>query len=159
MSSQVTAVSIIKSWVAFVLLALTLLTTGAAQAGTEDEVKAVFAKFAAAQNAHDLKAVGEILQESPEMFWITRGQVYWGRDAALKRFEEYYRGTWELEPKANEIKVIELSPGVAQLFAPTTFRIAPPGQVAQPSFFLLNQIYVKESSGWKLASIFPILVP
>ena len=159
MNSQLTAVSITKFRVAFVLLALTLLTTGAAQAGTEDEVKAVFAKFVAAQNAHDLKAVGEIVQDSPQMFWITRGQVYWGRDAALKRFGEYYQGTWELEPKANEFKVIELSPGVAQVFAPTTFRIAPPGQVAQPSFFLLNQIYVKESSGWRLASIFPILVP
>jgi hypothetical protein len=82
-----------------------------------------------------------------------------GREAALKRFEEYYQGTWALEPKLNEIKVIELAPGVAQLFAPTVFRIAPPGQPAQPSLFLLNQIYVKAPTGWRLASIFPILVP
>jgi hypothetical protein len=68
------------------------------------------------------------------MFWITRGQVYWGRDAALKRFEEYYQGTWVLEPpKADDIKVVELSPGVAQLFLPTVFRIAPPGETAKPS--------------------------
>ena len=141
------------------LLAVTLLSASAARAATEDEVKAVFAKFVTAQNAHDLEAVGEILQDSSQVFWITRGQVYWGRDAALKRFGEYYQGTWALEPKVNEIKVVELSPGVAQLFAPTVFRIAPPGQAAQPSFFLLNQIYVREASGWKLASIFPILVP
>jgi uncharacterized protein (TIGR02246 family) len=126
---------------------------------TEDEVKAVFDKFVVAQNAHDLKAVGEILQDSPQMFWITRGQVYWGRDAALKRFGEYYQGTWALEPKTNEIKVVELSPDIAQLFAPTVFRIAPPGQTAQPSLFLLNQIYVRTAGGWRLASIFPILVP
>jgi hypothetical protein len=125
----------------------------------EDEVKAVFDKFVVAQNAHDLKAVGEILQDSPQMFWITRGQVYWGRDAALKRFGEYYQGTWALEPKTNEIKVVELSPGVAQLLAPTVCRIAPPGQTAQPSLFLLNQIYVRTSGGWRLVSIFPILVP
>jgi uncharacterized protein (TIGR02246 family) len=135
------------------------LTAGAVRAETEGEVKAIFAKFVAAQNAHDLRAVGEILQDSPEMFWITRGQVYLGREAALKRFEEYYQGTWALEPKLNEIKVIELAPGVAQLFAPTVFRIAPPGQPAQPSLFLLNQIYVKAPTGWRLASIFPILVP
>jgi uncharacterized protein (TIGR02246 family) len=126
---------------------------------TEDEVKAVFDAFVVAQNAHDLKAVGEILQDSPQMFWITRGQVYWGRDAALKRFGEYYQGTWALKPKTNEIKVVELSPGVAQLFAPTVFRIAPAGQTAQPSLFLLNQIYVRTAGGWRLASIFPILVP
>ena len=90
-------------------------------------------KFVVAQNAHDLKAVGEILQDSPQMFWITRGQVYWGRDAALKRFGEYYQGTWALEPKTNEIKVVELSPDVAQLFAPTVFRIASPGGPNGPS--------------------------
>jgi hypothetical protein len=105
-------------------------------------------KFVVAQNAHDLKAVGEILQDSPQMFWITRGQVYWGRDAALKRFGEYYQGTWALEPKTNEIKLVELSPDVAQLFAPTVFRIAPPGQTAQPSLFLLNQIYVRTAGGY-----------
>jgi hypothetical protein len=131
----------------------------ATRAATEDEVKAVFAKFVAAQNAHDLRAVGDILQDSPQMFWITRGQVYWGRVAALKQFGEYYQGTWALEPKANEIKVNELSPGVVQLFAPTVFMIAPPGQLAQPNLFLVNQIYVKEPSGWRLASIFPIPVP
>jgi uncharacterized protein (TIGR02246 family) len=149
----------IKSLLTFILLASGLLSAGAAWAGTEDEVKAVFVKFVAAQNAHDLKSVGEILQDSPQMFWITRGQAYWGRDAALKRFEEFYQGTWAMEPKANEIRVIELSPGVAQLFAPTVFRIAPPGQTAQPSFSLLNHIYVKGPSGWRLASIFPIFVP
>jgi hypothetical protein len=90
--------------------ALMLLTAGAAQAGTEDEVKATFSKFVAAQNAHDLKAVGEILRDSPEMFWITTGQVYLGRAAALKRLGKYYQGTWALEPEINETKVIELAP-------------------------------------------------
>ena len=142
-----------------VALFISLAAPGSARAGAEDEVRDLFGKFVVAQNAHDLKAVGELLQDSPQMFWITRGQVYWGRDAALKRFGEYYQGTWALEPKADEIKIVELSPGVAQLFAPSIFRIAPPGQTAQPSFFLLNQIYVKGPGGWRLASIFPILVP
>ena len=47
--------------IALVLLAL----AGTARAGSEDEVKALFARFIAAQNAHDLKAVGELLQDSP----------------------------------------------------------------------------------------------
>ena len=145
---------------------LMLLTVASmARAGTEDEVKALFGKFVTAQNAHDLKAVGEILQDSPQFLWITRSaetgrpSPIWGRDAALKRFEQYYQGTWALEPKLDEIKITELSSGVAQLVAPTVFRIAPPGQVAQPSLFLLNHVYVKTAGGWRLASIFPILVP
>jgi hypothetical protein len=69
-----------------------LAVAGVARAGSEDEVKALFAKFVAAQNAHDLKGVGELLQDSPQFLWITRGTPIWGRDAALKRFETLYQG-------------------------------------------------------------------
>jgi hypothetical protein len=55
------------------------------RSGTEDEVKALFAKFVAAQNAHDLKSVGELLQDSPQFLLVSRGVPFWGRDAALKR--------------------------------------------------------------------------
>jgi hypothetical protein len=116
----------------FAFASVMFLAATGAPAGTDDEVRAVFAKFVAAQSAHDLKAVGEILTDTPQFFWITRGVQIWGRDAALKRFGEYYQGTWALEPKLDEVKITELSPSVAQLLAPI-FRIAPPGQTAQPN--------------------------
>ena len=130
---------------------------GVAHAGTEDEVKALFAKFVAAQNAHDLKAVSETLQDSPQFLWITRGAPVWGRDAALKRFEALYQGTWSLEPKSDELRVIEVRPDVVHLFVPITFMISPAGQTAQPTRFLMNQVVVKTADGWKVASILPIL--
>ena len=43
------------------LAAVLMICAGSVQAGTEDDVKAQFSKFVAAQNAHDLKAVGETL--------------------------------------------------------------------------------------------------
>jgi ketosteroid isomerase-like protein len=155
-----------KSFVAGLAVASLMLIAlaGAAQAGTEDEIKALFEKFVTAQNAHDLKAVGEILLDSPEFLWITRDaqtgrpSPHWGRDAALKRFEQYYQGTWKLEPKLDEAKIAELAPGVVELVAPTLISIAPAGQTAQPGLFLLNHIYVKTAAGWRLASIFPIFV-
>jgi hypothetical protein len=52
----------------------------------------LFAKSIAAQNAHDINAVGDILQDSPQFLWITRGVALSGRDAALKRFEENLSG-------------------------------------------------------------------
>ena len=60
-----------------VAISLLLLTVaGSARAGTEDEVKALFSKFVAAQNAHDLKTVGELLQELASVLmdhaWCTR---------------------------------------------------------------------------------------
>ncbi|WP_262271058.1 nuclear transport factor 2 family protein [Microvirga yunnanensis] len=136
-----------------------MIFAGSAQAGTEDEVKAQFSKFVAAQNAHDLKAVGDMLLDSPQFLWITRGAPIWGREAALKRFEALYQGTWSLDPKADELKVIEIQPGVAQLYVPATFMIAPAGQTAQPSRFLMNQVLVRTPEGWKISSILPIPVP
>jgi hypothetical protein len=156
-----------KGIVSCLALALSMLlaVSGSAKAGAEDEVRLLFDKFVTAQNAHDLKTVGEILEDSPHFLWITRDPQsgrpapFWGRAAALKRFEQYYQGTWKLEPKPDEIKVTELSSGVAQLVAPTLISIAPAGQTAQPSLFLLTHIYVRTDAGWRLASIFPILVP
>jgi uncharacterized protein (TIGR02246 family) len=141
------------TWTIAFLIALTL-AAGAVRAGTEDEVKVVFAKATAALNAHDLKAVGEIIQDSPQTLWITPGGALWGRDAILQQFAEDFRGTFVVEPNYNEVRVIELAPGVAQVFAPLVLTVARPGQTVQarPSF-LTNQIYVKAADGWKLASI------
>jgi hypothetical protein len=70
-----------------------------------------------------------------------------------------YKGTWSLDPRADEFKVFEIQPGVAQLYVPITFMIAPAGQTAQPTRFLMNQILVKTPAGWKISSILPIPVP
>src|SRR5215204_459064 len=99
-----------------IAMSLMLLTVaGMAQAGTEEDVKALFNKFVAAQNAHDLKAVGELLQDSPNFLWITRGAPIWGRDAALKRFEALYQGTWKLSPDMSNLKIVLLTDAAAQL--------------------------------------------
>jgi hypothetical protein len=42
---------------------------------------------------------------------------------------------------------------------PISFMIAPAGQTAQPTRFLMNQILVKTAEGWKVSSILPIPVP
>ena len=125
-------------WLRIAVSLVLLAVAGAARAGSEDEVKALFAKFVAAQNAHDLKAVGELLQDSPQFLWITRGIPIWGREAALKRFEALYQGTWSLDP------------GVVQLYVPMTFMISLAGQAAQPTRFLMNQVLVKTADGWKV---------
>jgi uncharacterized protein (TIGR02246 family) len=143
----------------FIAISLLLTVAGAARAGSEDEIRALFAKFVAAQNAHDIKAVRELLQDTPDFLWITRGAPIWGRDAALKRFEALYQGTWSLDPKLDELRIAELQPNIVQLYVPVTFMIGPAGQTAQPTRFLLNQVVVKTANGWKIASILPIPAP
>jgi ketosteroid isomerase-like protein len=146
----------------FVIAALALVVVPLApmaRAEAVDDAKALFERFVAAQNTHDLKAVGALLSDSHEMLWITRGLPIWGREASLQRFEALYKGTWHLDPAMADFKAFALGRGVIQLFVPVTFMIAPPGQAAQPQKFLMNQTLVKTAKGWKIASILPILVP
>jgi hypothetical protein len=142
------------------MLALTAaLTMGNAFAGVDEDVKATFDRFVTAQNAHDISAVRDLLWDSPEFLWITRGVPIWGRDAALKRFESLYQGTWKLSPDTSNLKVVALTDATAQLFVPIMFNIGPPGQAAPDTPFLMNQTLVKTTGGWRIANILPIPLP
>ena len=140
------------------LLALVLVSWPLA-AAPEDEVRAVFDRFVAAQNAHDVKSVQALLLNSPDFLWITRGTPVWGVDAAMKRFTTLYQGTWHLEPEAASLKVIMIGGGAAQLYVPIVFTIGPSGQPGQPTRFLMNQLLVKTTGGWKISNILPIPAP
>ena len=61
-----------------------------AGASPEDEVRSTFERFVQVQNAHDAKALAGLLADSPDFLWITRGNVIWGREAALQRFSKLY---------------------------------------------------------------------
>jgi ketosteroid isomerase-like protein len=152
-----------KRSIAFLFVGLLLtgvhFVTPSGRADPTEEARTLFEQFVAAQNAHDLDAVGQLLLDSKDFIWITRGTAIWGRDAALQRFKALYQGTWRLEPTTAELKVVHLGNDAVHLYVPVTFMIASAGQTAQPSKFLMNQILVRTAQGWKIASILPILVP
>lgn len=148
-----------KAIVSIVAVALMLSVGHASGAVNDDEVKTVFNRFVAAQNAHDLSAVRDLLWDSPDFLWVTRGAPIWGREAALRRFESLYQGTWKLSPDTSNLKVTVLSDTTAQLFVPMMFNIGPPGQSAPDAPFLMNQTLVKTAGGWRIASILPIPLP
>ncbi len=141
------------------LTAVLTMSAGYALAGADDDVKATFDRFVAAQNAHDVSAVRELLLDSPNFLWVTRGAPIWGRDAALKRFETLYQGTWKLSPDTANLKVVLLNDTTAQVFVPIMFNIGPPGQPAPDAPFLMNQTLVKTMAGWRIANILPIPAP
>jgi ketosteroid isomerase-like protein len=124
-----------------------------------DDARATFDRFVDAQNAHDLAAVRELLLDSANFLWVTRGAPIWGRDAAVKRFENLYQGTWKLSPDLANLKVVLVNDTTAQLFVPITFNIAPAGQPAPDAPFLMNQTLMKTAAGWRIANILPIPAP
>ena len=135
------------------------LASPAVIAGTDDEVRAMFERFVAVQNAHDLKALESLLADSPNFLWITRGNVIWGREAALKRFGALYEGTWRLAPEFASLRVVALDGAAAQLHVPVVFTTGAVGQPAQTTRVFLNQVLVKQDGVWRVTSILPIVVP
>ena len=125
----------------------------------EDEVRAVFDKYIAAQNAHDLKMVRTLLIESPDLLWISRGRPLWGRDAALKSLEERYRGTWHMDVDRKEFRVVSVSRRVAQVYAQTQLTVGDPGVEPARNLVYINLVMVKKPEGWRIASILPVMVP
>jgi uncharacterized protein (TIGR02246 family) len=146
-----------RCWVIATCLAAILgLASPALAAHPEDEVRAIFDRFVGAQNAHDEKAVANLLLDSPDFLWITRGAPVWSREAALKRFAALYQGTWQLAPELGALKVMMLGDGAAELYVPIVFTIGAAGQPVQTTRFLMNQVLRKTTDGWKVVSILPI---
>jgi uncharacterized protein (TIGR02246 family) len=131
-----------------------------AQAATmEEEVRAVFDRYVAIQNAHDLKSMRNLLVDSPDFLWVTRGKPIWGREAALKDLEERYKGTWHIEFDRKELRVISVSRRVAKVHATTQLTVGDPGARPAKTLAYINLVMVKKPEGWQIASILPIQIP
>lgn len=149
----------VKRFVVLVLAGTAVFTTLASAATMEDEVRAVFDKYVAAQNAHDLKSMRTLMIDSPDFLWITRGKPVWGREGALKVLEERYKGAWHIEPDRREFRVVSVSRRVAQVYATTQLTVGDPGVEPATVRVYINLVMVKKPEGWRIASILPILVP
>lgn len=148
-----------KGLLAFGFAAAAMFLAPVQAATMEEEVRAVFDRYVAIQNAHDLKSMRNLLVDSPDFLWITRGSHIWGREAALKVLEERYKGTWHIDFDRKELRVISVSRRVAQVYATTQLTVGDPGARPATTRAYLNLVLVKKPEGWQIASILPILVP
>jgi hypothetical protein len=135
------------------------MQAGLAAAAPEDEVRATFERFVQVQNAHDTKALDEMLADSPQFLWITRGTAIWGKEAAMKRFALLHEGTWKLDPDLAAMRVVPMGEGVAQLHVPVIFTTGAAGAPPQTTRMFLNQVLVKGGGAWRVMSIFPVPAP
>ena len=69
---------VVRCLIVCLALIFAALVTKPTVAAAEDDVRAAFERFVAAQNAHDIKAVETLLLASPDFLWITRGAPVWG---------------------------------------------------------------------------------
>jgi len=142
--------------IAFLIMATLALSAPVMAQSSEDGVRDFFSQFVAAQNAHDAAKVRSMLWSSPQLLFFSRGVEIRGTDSVAARFSEYYQGTWRVAPDMSKFHVALISDHVAQILVPIVFTRGLPGAEPQSSTFLISQTLVRESDGWKLASIMPI---
>jgi uncharacterized protein (TIGR02246 family) len=125
----------------------------------DEEVRAMFDRYVAIQNEHDSKSMRNLLVDSPDFLWISRGKPIWGREAALKELEERYKGTWQLEVDRKDLRVISVSRRVAHVYATTKLTAGDAGAKPAKTRAYINLIMVKKPEGWQIASVLPIQFP
>jgi len=136
-----------------------LLATGSLAAEPRDEISDAFTKFVAAQNAHDLKGVEDLLSDSPNFLWATRDLVVHGRAEAVRHFERLFQGTWRVDADRSTFEVLMLDWTTAQIIVNLAIADGSKGQPTPPGQTLMNLIMVKAADGWRVLSILPVNLP
>jgi hypothetical protein len=125
------------------------------------EIRALFLRQAAAETAHDMNGMDEVLaraapgQDDPVNF-IGRAYRFWGREAVLDHFRSVFAGTWRFEPEVDQIKVMAINQDVAHIYAPTLITLGAPDGEASTHRFLVNEFAVRTAAGWKISAIIAV---
>lgn len=125
----------------------------AAHATVEDQIRAAYRAFAAAQNARDAAAVRALFVDDADFLWVSDGQSFWGGDAVIERMSRFQRAEiWRVEPDLEAATVIQTGPETAILHMPLTLVI---GAAESPNRlgFLVSIVFAKPSEGWKIAAL------
>lgn len=134
-------------------LALGGAFAAAAQAGPADDVRDLYGRFLAAQNAHDLEAVRALLWDSPRFLWVSDGRSFWGPDALVERMRAFQKApVWRVEPALDEAVPVELDATTAYLHLPLTLVI---GKEQSPDRlpWLVSMLGLRTEQGWRIAAL------
>jgi hypothetical protein len=143
-----------RTGLAGLLMMLTALGAPSARAEPAEEVRALYTRFAEAQNARDLAQVRTMLVNSPQFLWVSDGMSFWGPGAVLERMGHFQKAeVWRVEPNLGEGVAVELYDTTAYLHLPLVLTI---GASAKPDRlrFLVSMLGVETPGGWRIAALF-----
>ena len=159
-----------KQRISFLLFAVAISGAGVkAQPATlnpfdeqdSQEVKAVFLQQAAAASAHDIVAFERVFVSTPPgqpdpVTFVARAYQFWGKTALIEHFNETFKGVWKFDPDVDRVRVVPLTPDTAEIYAPTQVTFGTSSQTAKTAPFLIYEVAVRTSEGWRIAAIVPV---
>ena len=143
-----------KFLIAALALIAALLPTAAA-ADPAGEARALYQRFAAAQNDRDLSAVEAVLLDSPKFLWVSDGMSIWGRAATLQRMALFQQAEiWHVEPDLAKAIAVPVDDRTSLLHLPLTLAIGSPSKGIDRVKFLVSVLCVETAQGWRIAALF-----
>lgn len=141
-----------------------LLGTSASVANAKDveEIRSLFERQIKAENDHNIAEFGSVLVPSGSdlsgsTVMVTRAGKFTGRDTVVDHFAGYFRGTWKLDCDWTQLSILPLGSDTFHLLVPARITLGPPGKEPQTLSFLVNEIAVRTSDGWRFTTIVPAL--
>ena len=161
------------------VLTLAAVTAGSAAAATApyqdpldarslNTIKSQFGTLMDLANRHDIKAIHDMFWQSPSALLVAKSAIpsegnwaaFWGNDAVDQKLHDIAAsGPVVLAPDLAKLKVVGLSPDVAESYAPMTITVSYAGQDGTPKPFLLIISWKKVAKDWKIASEIILPVP
>lgn len=155
-----------KTALYFVIACITLLVSNASIAATSftetdrQKVKEVFERQAQAATAHDLDAFDAVFAAPSEIgdpvVFVARPYQFWGKSELIDHFRETFKGVWKFEPDLTKLRIIPLTPDVAQIYAPTQITLGHSPADARTAAYLVYEVVVRTPAGWRIGAIVPI---
>ncbi len=137
------------------LVLFVIACTAAARAAPADDIRATYDRFAAAQNARDLKAIGAVFIDGPDFLWVSDGQSFWGREAVLERMSSFQQAEiWRVEPALDKARAVMVTETSGFLHLPLDLVIGAKTSDPDRLTFLVSVLCVKTSEGWRIAALF-----
>jgi ketosteroid isomerase-like protein len=135
-------------------LLLALVAAGTARAGTADDLRELYARFAQAQNARDFAGVRALLLDGPDFLWVSDGRSCWGPDRMIERMAGFQKAeVWRVVPDLARARVVELDPDAAYLHLPLELVIGAKG-APDHLRWLVSMLCKQTGQGWRIAALF-----
>ena len=161
---------------AFVATGLSAGSAAAAPGSSQDPLGAStlrtiggrFGELMTLANRHDLKALHAMFWQSPSALLVAKSAVqsegnwagFWGNDAIDQKLHDIASsGPVVLTPDLSKLKVVGLTPDLAESYAPVTITVSYAGQDGTPKPFLMIIDWIKIADDWKVATEIILPVP
>jgi hypothetical protein len=131
-------------------------------------IRSRFGKLMELANAHDFKGLHEMFWQSPSTLLVAKSAIqsegnwagFWGNAAIDQKLHDIgSSGPVVLAPDYSKLKVVGLTPDVAESYVPMNITVSYAGQDGTARPFLMIITWLRVGKDWKIASEIILPVP